>query len=154
LALFLTGSLSHQLLSPWAARVMTPALRSGIFAATLLGLIGWQHLPMREGVIEIALFLGFATTLPFLFAYQNASRLDQSVGDLSYPIYINHMLTLNFCKFSLQKLGLMDTTAAAVVNLVMPVLVAIALDLALIRPLERWRQRLRRMDDEQRRDLF
>lgn len=144
LALFLLGALSHQLLGGWARSIDRPALRNGVFAATVVVLVAWSSLPATGGLADTALFLAFALALPFLFSFQNASPIDQRIGDLSYPLYISHMLTLNLAKFALTKLGLYGSALGLAVSLTLPLFVAYALDRLVIEPLESWRRGLRR----------
>ena len=33
-------------------------------------------------------------TIPFLFQFSNASKIDNWIGELSYPIYVSHILVI------------------------------------------------------------
>lgn len=96
LALFLIGSLSHQVLLPrmkaWTQRVKRlPELgTAALFAYTLLHFSIGINGTVRDG---LAVML-FAALLPLAFLFQSRHRLDKAIGELSYPIYICHMLVI------------------------------------------------------------
>lgn len=96
LALFIIGALSHQILFPFYKR----ALSSGHFIALsslatfFLCVITsfFLYIPIRELLKAPLLFLSFFLLLPFSFVFQSRHSWDRWIGDLSYPIYIGHML--------------------------------------------------------------
>jgi peptidoglycan/LPS O-acetylase OafA/YrhL len=97
LALFLLGSLSHQILLPLIRN--KPYLRNRITcicATSMMVLIAvtYHYFAPPTGIYSVALFTTFFILMPFAFAFQNTSAFDKWVGDLSYPIYICHMLVI------------------------------------------------------------
>jgi peptidoglycan/LPS O-acetylase OafA/YrhL len=50
--------------------------------------------PIKELYKEAALFGSFLLVLPLTFIFQNGNAVDRMIGDLSYPIYIGHMLVI------------------------------------------------------------
>lgn len=98
LALFLTGALANHWLLPAWVRLMKAR--------------NWQRLPMLATAVmlfictfyfrvqapegwKIAVLLPvFVALLPLTFLFQNASAWDKAVGELSYPIYVGHMLMI------------------------------------------------------------
>jgi peptidoglycan/LPS O-acetylase OafA/YrhL len=92
LALFLCGALSHQYLLPVAARVIKKAKRADI-ALTC----GFLAVCIYSGIRPFPSIMVFASAfvaLPFLFLFQENYKLDQKIGELSYPTYIGHLLVL------------------------------------------------------------
>ena len=75
-----------------------------------------------------------AGALPFVFVAFRTSPVDKAIGDLSYPLYICHVLVISVVTrlASPQAVWLMAASALAV---------SIALLLAIERPLDAWRQR-------------
>jgi peptidoglycan/LPS O-acetylase OafA/YrhL len=106
----------------------------------------WQpgevHLfPLRWYQAHQALPLGWWVTLftvvialPFLFDYSRSSKLDRWVGELSYPVYLNHILVL----VALQQFGFVADWMTVPSFAVM---VAVPMLLCVDRPLERLRHR-------------
>mgnify|MGYP001262799810 CR=1 FL=1 len=95
LAFFLFGALSHQILKPYYEKLEVITNRSsyviscGIFAFCF----SFFMLPYKP---YFALFLiaVFILSLPFLFHFQSHNGWDRAIGELSYPIYISHILTI------------------------------------------------------------
>jgi peptidoglycan/LPS O-acetylase OafA/YrhL len=98
LALFLLGTISYRLygiykiqkfnLFGWKLKYIIPVLFFFI-------LIFYQFLPSagRIGHIVNWLFYGFSClSIPFIFELSKSSKLDSIIGELSYPIYITHLL--------------------------------------------------------------
>jgi peptidoglycan/LPS O-acetylase OafA/YrhL len=77
-------------------------------------------------------YLAFAASLAFLFARWKNNRLDRALGELSYPLYLVHGVTLGIIGNVFQKPGwaiLGSLAAAAVIYLVVDY------------PIDRWRHR-------------
>ncbi|HEV7694289.1 MAG TPA: acyltransferase [Hyphomonadaceae bacterium] len=131
LFLFLLGMLAQRAL-PLAER----APKWAGFAACALALAMVAFLPMTKINGEIGrwlIYFGIAATTPFIFTAFRNQTWDRWIGDLSYPIYLSHLIVI----------GVVLTF-----NLPLPVWTAIggtlalsiALYLAVDRPVDRWRQ--------------
>jgi peptidoglycan/LPS O-acetylase OafA/YrhL len=98
LALFLTGALAnHWLLPAWERVIQVRQwawLPVTATAALLLICIIYFRIQAPEGWKIAVLLPAFALLMPLAFLFQNQSALDQHVGELSYPIYIGHMLVI------------------------------------------------------------
>lgn len=46
---------------------------------------------------EIIFFVFLVFSIPFLFKYTKSNKLDAKIGDLSYPIYLVHLLIAQWC---------------------------------------------------------
>lgn len=95
LAMFLFGALSHQLWMPFVKSKGWLTNRAAIWATLgiLAYIAAYAFLPGRAAQ-HVALMAVFTLALPFLFRFQGLFRIDRRIGDLSYPIYISHMLIL------------------------------------------------------------
>lgn len=97
LALFLLGSLSNIYLLPVLLKKLTSAKRLQLFAiggTVLLILLcaTYARIPIPEPAKGYLILLFSAILLPFTFLLQRIFKIDNLVGELSYPIYIVHML--------------------------------------------------------------
>jgi len=131
LFLFLFGMLAHRAL-PWAAdrpRAVGWASAAALF--TLIVVHPLLGLPNEAG--RWLIYAAIAVAIPFIFsAFKNAS-IDRWLGELSYPIYLCHLLIV---------------AAVLTVNPPFPVSCTIGAVLALSalllvgvdRPVDRWRQ--------------
>jgi peptidoglycan/LPS O-acetylase OafA/YrhL len=76
--------------------------------------------------------------------FQQRCELDGRIGDLSYPIYINHVLTFHLCGYSLKKLGVHSDVLIATGGVVVSIAFAILLNTAVAGPIERLRRRIKK----------
>lgn len=86
---------------------------------------------------------GFLALLPATFVFQQRTRWDREIGEWSYPIYVGHMLVVSTLNVVLPRVGVHGKAAATVLAVVLSVLLAIALNRWVARPVERLRHRVR-----------
>lgn len=94
LVLFLLGSLSQQYLMNFYRRVLKD--RIGLVSFLITGFVAlycliFSFLPLQK-VNYVILVLILFLSLPLLFEFQLKNKWDKILGDLSYPIYISHIL--------------------------------------------------------------
>ena len=97
LLFFLLGYISYYILR----KVKLPeinAIGNGVYIGLLiLTILFYTKIPdyyisyIPFGIKQITLTLIFTLTLPFLFLSTEKNKLDRTIGELSYPIYISHM---------------------------------------------------------------
>jgi peptidoglycan/LPS O-acetylase OafA/YrhL len=114
---FVLGLLAHR------AYVALPAMDAGIGAGALILGLALVALPAQFGLYKgwspenALLFTAvFAVLLPFIFAYTRDWAVDRAVGELSYPVYLVHMLVGNVLAASHPGIALfvLATLAAAI----------------------------------------
>lgn len=107
LAFFLLGALSQQLLLPSYKKFLSLQQITNysnfvtyflIFITIIFSIIS-----IEENIKTYAFYIFFLLLMPLTFCFQNGKKWDQWVGDLSYPIYINHMIVIYIVTFILQK---------------------------------------------------
>ena len=102
-ALFLAGMLSQRAIQRIPA--WKNAIPSGwIYAGLLVGIpaIGWVSWQATEigrphlgtEIPTMAGYLGWAVVVAVLFRLTQSLPLDRAIGELSYPIYLNHMFVI------------------------------------------------------------
>jgi peptidoglycan/LPS O-acetylase OafA/YrhL len=101
LSLFLLGALANRWgLSTWQRLLADPAqqARASKLAVSALAILIciYSLLPLPETIKTVALMVLFVVLVPLAFLYQSRSGLDKRLGDLSYPIYIGHILMILF----------------------------------------------------------
>ena len=63
---------------------------------------------MHEIVNVTLLFAIMFFALPFLFQFQDRTKFDKWIGDLSYPLYIGHVLVLLTIAYLIKKYQLIE----------------------------------------------
>ena len=138
LGIFLLGSLAYRAYRKYGERIRSwPYLKAApVAAAALLCSFPFAAAagPPMEEARDLAYVLLFAACLPVLFAATRSSKVDRIIGDLSYPIYISHILVLYIC----MKTGHLNTPAVLLGTLV----IASALRWGVEVPVDRFRQHL------------
>lgn len=135
LSFFLAGGIAYRMipLIEHQLQLVWPRLLTliAVIATTVL----FSAIPIMEEVKSIAYFAMIFAALPFLFRATKHSRIDRFIGEMSYPIYLVHLLIIQM--LSMFRLGLTYMTALTVV-----LLFAAAFVFLFEAPINAWRQRL------------
>ncbi|SHO65712.1 Peptidoglycan/LPS O-acetylase OafA/YrhL, contains acyltransferase and SGNH-hydrolase domains [Pseudoxanthobacter soli DSM 19599] len=148
LALFLGGALSHQFLRPayerWLGRRYQAATKIATALVVLICVLFFT-VPVTTAS-TLALFAAFLLGLPFLFSFQVGNALDRKIGDLSYPVYISHMIVIAPARAALDALapGLTVTLVYPVTVAIVTLAISYVIEKYLGDPLEAIRSRIRR----------
>lgn len=133
LALFLGGALAHQILLPYYRKVLKEKLQqySKIITYTLIVFtLIYAQISLDTTFKKILLYSGFIFLLPFIFLFQDQNKVDKWIGELSYPIYINHMLVMFWVAYAAEQLALpVNNIYYPIVVIVFSVLFAIILNM-------------------------
>lgn len=132
LFLFVFGMLGYRL-SPLARRA--PKLLGRLMAlATLALIVGLPMLPLANEQGRWLVYVALALATPFVFEAFRHSALDRWIGDLSYPMYLCHLVIV--------ALVLIYEPPFAAWTAIAATLLLSALLLVLVeQPVDRWRQR-------------
>jgi peptidoglycan/LPS O-acetylase OafA/YrhL len=137
ISFFLLGVLAYRFYAVRGVRLRTRWRQTALAVAAVIVL--FRFIPdvsiYRLSVNNVVLFTIMFLAMPNLFAGTTDSRLDRFVGDLSYPLYLTHILAATFCAFAL------GTRSAAVI-IAISLLASAGLVICVERPLDRWRHRL------------
>lgn len=104
LAFFIIGALSQRYYEKyrhWLRKAnlrLGPVVVVGVWAFTA----SFAHIPVSKTLLMVVYFAIVAMALPLLFETTRKSRIDRHIGELSYPIYLSHMLVIS-CLQSLWK---------------------------------------------------
>lgn len=99
LALFLFGVISFRLYKTYKiqkTKLLGRNLVFFIYPSLFLTIIFYQFIP-KAGfghIINWLFYVFCALSLPFIFEFSKAWKLDARIGELSYPIYISHILVI------------------------------------------------------------
>lgn len=111
LALFLFGACAHQFLKPLYEKryLLTENLSKILTVVIFIYCSVYFLLPYRV-FNTFALIGAFILFLPYLFKFQSKNRWDRKIGELSYPIYISHLLVIWTVGYVLGKFGIEYTS--------------------------------------------
>jgi peptidoglycan/LPS O-acetylase OafA/YrhL len=146
MALFLLGSLSHQKLLPLYRRMPGSCLRATglIGTAVLIAVsLSYAFFAAPTGIDSMALFALFLILMPAAFIFQNGNAWDIWIGELSYPIYICHMLVIAMLLQTTGDFKQQHPYAFAWLCVLVSAVFAMVLNRWIGMPVERIRQRFR-----------
>ena len=147
LAIFLLGALAHQVLLPFYKKKFSNARleRYAVIATCVLVLITLFYwvTPIDALIKNTLLFLVFVFLMPMAFVFQALRAWDRWIGDLSYPIYICHMLVIYVAGFMLGKIGAKSAVTLGASAVVFSICFAMCLNRLVGSPVERIRNRFR-----------
>ena len=148
LALFLAGALSHQVLLPFYKKIISSErldsfVDASTYALIFLTLAYWL-IPLDELIKSIFLIAIFILFVPFTFIYQSKRNWDKWVGDLSYPIYISHLLVFNTTTFIFARMGYSDEIKITLFTILFTILFATGLNYYVANPIEALRHKIRK----------
>ena len=159
LALFLLGALAHQVLLPiYQKNLNTIQIEKyskiSTYFLVLLTLV-FSFIPINEIQKSIALFSIFLLLMPLTFIFQSNRKWDKWIGDLSYPIYISHVLVIYVSTFFISKIAptenlivmgksvSLDKIAIGFSTVIFSIGLAILLNKVVGKPIESLRNRFR-----------
>jgi peptidoglycan/LPS O-acetylase OafA/YrhL len=98
-----------------------------IAAFCIILVLIFQFISIDFEVKKWLLFIVVTALLPFLFALSNKFKFDRIVGELSYPVYIVHMMVGAFVIPVLSKFIVLQDNLRSFVFVILTVIVAIVL---------------------------
>jgi peptidoglycan/LPS O-acetylase OafA/YrhL len=142
LCLFLLGVLSYRLLGHWQRVPLGVAL--GPVIAMMLLTVLYPHYTesaTRADWIKIGYWIALFFTLPLLSRVSQASRLDDFLGDLSYPIYLAN-LGIIYTALSLEPLRGVSAPVVDIITVGTTLAIAVVVVVAVDRPMTLIRREL------------
>lgn len=147
LAFFLLGALVQQTTSSLYRRMDRKKIARQAAIATC-GLLGaclvYAYLPFSDAAKTILLLATFIPLVPLLFEFQRDRPVDRYVGELSYPIYINHMFVILCLEAAFRTLNVHSVSLLAVLSVAGSIALAVVLEKLVGLPLEGMRANLKR----------
>ena len=137
LALFTTGSLLYQAYARFHARLTNQWVLAGVLIALIAFMLSYEFLPLRGKMY--CYFALLCVGIPCSFALTKNNKLDRFVAELSYPLYLSHMLVIGMVGVFFPHLPTVwQGTVVAVLSILMAWLLCISLE----KYFERFRERL------------
>lgn len=150
LSLFLFGALANRWgLPAWnryffgRSAVQVTASRASIAILSIV-IVSYFVIPLSESVKTISLMVAFVLLLPLVFMYRSNGPWDKRLGDLSYPVYIGHILVIQLVGVALRTLHWAPSALIqTMLNIVLSAGFALLLNKLLEQRMERIRDKIR-----------
>jgi peptidoglycan/LPS O-acetylase OafA/YrhL len=140
LLLFLAGNVSYRLYVFIKHNKEIPLSAVYIaLAVVIFSSFYFYHFPAHLGRKTIYLFIIFLS-LPVLMHTHKIFPYDNLLGELSYPIYLSHMLALQIISTIQSQTGFLRSIPIAVSTLVLTLVFSIAINRFVVKPIDRYRQ--------------
>lgn len=143
-ALFLFGSISHQILLPMYEKIgsFENKILSIIITYVVIAMvIVFPYIAFPELIKILLLYSIFFLLMPFFFKFQAFHKYDKKIGELSYPIYIVHILVMSYV-FRLSEFFLLQNKLyKSIIVVVISIFAATLLNVYIARPIERLRKK-------------
>lgn len=144
LAFFMAGSLSRHHIHAWMERHRAdegqlPRIAVYVLVAML---VLYPFVTVPETTSRLILFATAIVSMPFLARFQRHSAVDNALGELSYPIYISHLLVIYVLLECWPDLILQATCVGLLTVFSLILLVSCGLAWFVARPMDRLRRRI------------
>ncbi len=146
LSLFLIGSLSHQILTPFIKKIINKRINTYSKISTALLLIFtifYSFIPIEEEIKKFILFALLVLLMPLLFLFQNNNKIDHYIGNLSYPIYICHILVINSLLFIFNIFNIKDSYFFIFLSTIITIIASIIFNKTISAPIEKIRNKFK-----------
>jgi len=143
LVFFLAGALAHQILVPLYKNIFNRDYSKIATLSTVFYVVFYSFIPVNDAIRTIILFLLFLAVLPLLFSFQNQSKLDNEIGNLSYPVYLIHVFVIGFIEKFSKQIGEIDPIYNVILVVLLSLLFAMVLDAFIGKRVEKIRLRVR-----------
>jgi len=143
---FMLGALSMQILLPRCQKLLDdrPRWAASCVVLVLALLVLYPVMPGPGPAKSVVLIVLIAILLPAMFVFQNHSSFDRQIGELSYPIYICHLLVAELTASALARFSIHQGKLLIVVQVAVVIVTAYGLNLLIATPIEKLRVRIRK----------
>jgi peptidoglycan/LPS O-acetylase OafA/YrhL len=137
--LFVLGSLAYRCLPLAENFIQTRSmLRHAFTLAICAAVFFYKGIPIHEEIRHWGFLALTLLSVPLLFAATKRNATDRKIGEISYPLYLSHPITLFAAEPLFRR---MNGLPQEIAILTVPVIVAAGAYVLIERPFEMWRSR-------------
>lgn len=140
LLFFLLGYLSYRFYLTIGKKDISKNLNLFVLCVTVMFIVAYKAIPAVRipyvpfSIRDIAFFATMSFSIPILFNYDKKNKLDNRIGELSYPVYIVHYVVIVL-------MGIAFTNIPGWLIVTITILVSYLLNKFIASPIEKYRQR-------------
>lgn len=146
ISLFLLGALAHQILYPIYKKFLKEKINLISKLATwflVLFSLTFFQIPAPLLYKNIILFVSFFMLMPLTFIFSINRNWDKKIGDLSYPIYIGHILVIMIFIDVINFFDIYNKELISIACVFLSIIFALLLDKYISNPIEIIRSKFR-----------
>jgi peptidoglycan/LPS O-acetylase OafA/YrhL len=140
LAFFLAGAVSYRLYKIFETSAFSKTFHLTLLLSMLAFTVLFQYIPLELVYKQWIYYVLFVIALPFVFIYTKRNKLDQQIGELSYPVYLSHVLVFMVIGYS-YKYTRINEEYIGILTIIGSVLFSMLLVKFIVKPIELIRQR-------------
>jgi len=140
MAFFMAGALGYRGYAKLKSKKIPHNLLLGIFLFMVLFTVLFQYIPIETVTKEWIYYIFIAITTPFIFLFTKKSKLDHWIGELTYPVYMCHIVIFVVLGYLYKYTGI-GPAYSGLITLIGSVLFSILLMKFVVDPIENIRQR-------------
>lgn len=149
LAFFLTGALVYKIYFKLKGKQLNKTVINFVWAIIIGFIMTYEYIP-GSIVKQWLLYFVFSCAVPFIFIQTKNHKMDSNLGELSYPVYITHLLVVSIVGLIGLPQGIVGLVTALITIGLSVMIVAY-----LMNPIEKYRQnkvyaRLRENDENEK----
>jgi peptidoglycan/LPS O-acetylase OafA/YrhL len=95
---FISGSLCYKVYTKIKLNPLPIFIQYIMLLYIVSFIIFYSFLPDNFFIKTVLLFISFLALLPFIFNFTKYNKIDRLIGELSYPVYIVHILIVGICR--------------------------------------------------------
>lgn len=134
---FLAGNISFKIYLYLKKTNPSKIINLIIFSILFFVIITFNYLNYNNLIKQYLFYTIFTLCIPFIFYLSKKSSIDRFIGELSYPVYLFHILIITYCFPVFYKIFGVFTS---IITIVLTIVVSYLIVLFLIKPIDNYRK--------------
>lgn len=140
LAFFILGSLSYHYYKTIRSKMISPKIGYALLLCLVTAIVCYNELKIEDTLKNYTFYAIFLCSLPFIFHAFKHNTIDRFIGELSFPIYIIHILIVSlFRNYFFSQPDRIIYYGYTVIGI--SVILAIIMQYSFINPIEKYRHK-------------
>ena len=119
---------------------ITKIISNIIIIIFIMFFIYYDHINMKENYKGLLLAIFCALSIPKIFYFERFFKLDGVLGELSYPMYISHVLIISLTTFMISYMSWISKINRTFLIILLTIIFSKAIVLFVVEPIEKYRK--------------